>query len=109
MTDPGSQPGHAIEVGRSSPSATPANTLITRQVDRLLKNMHNVFAHLAEMEPFLKETRTMLKEVVARVGDWEPASPTLAEASRNENGAAGNIEAFVDAGGRPESTWMGAS
>ena len=29
-----------------------------RQVDRLLKNMQNVFAHLAEMEPFLKETRT---------------------------------------------------
>ena len=109
MTNPGSQPGHAIEVRRSSPSATPANTLITRQVNRLLKNMHNVFAHLAEIEPFLKETRTMLKEVVARVEDWEPASPTLAEASRNENGAAGNIEAFVDAGSRPESTWMGAS
>ena len=69
--------------------------------------MHNVFAHLAEMEPFLKETRTMLKEVVARVGDWEPASPVLGEASHNENGA-GNIEAFVDAG-RPESTWMGSS
>ena len=82
---------------------------MSRQVDRLLKNMHNVFAHLAEMEPFLKETRTMLKEVVARVGDWEATSPTLGEASRNESGAPGNIGAFVDAGGRPESTWMGAS
>lgn len=82
---------------------------MSRQVDRLLKNMQNVFAHLAEIEPFLKETRTMLKEVVARVGDWEPASPTLGQTSGNENGAAGNIEAFVDAGGRPESTWMGAS
>lgn len=81
---------------------------MSRQVDRLLKNMQNVFAHLAEIEPFLKETRTMLKEVVARVGDWEPASSTLGQTSGNENGAAGNIEAFVDAGGRPESTWMGA-
>lgn len=71
--------------------------------------MHNVFAHLAEMEPFLKETRTMLKEVVARVGDWEPASPTLGEVSRNGDGAAGDVEAFADAGGRPESAWMGAS
>ena len=51
----------------------------------------------------------MLKEVVARVGDWEATSPTLGEASRNESGAPGNIGAFVDAGGRPESTWMGAS
>lgn len=82
---------------------------MARQVDRLLKNMQNVFAHLAEMEPFLKETRTMLKEVVARVGEWEPTSPTLGEASRNENSATGNIEAFVEAGGRPESTWMGAN
>ena len=71
--------------------------------------MQNVFAHLAEIEPFLKETRTMLKEVVARVGDWEPASPTLEQASRNETGGAGNIDAFVDAGGRTESTWMGAN
>lgn len=78
-----------------------------RQVDRLLKNMQNVFAHLAEMEPFLKETRTMLKEVVSRVGDWDPASPTLGEPSGNENGAQG-MEAFVDAGGRPDSAWMGA-
>ena len=85
-----------------------ADTSMPRQVDRLLKNMQNVFAHLAEMEPFLKETRTMLKEVVARVGDWEPASPTLGEASHNESGAPG-IETFVDAGGRPESAWMGAS
>ena len=81
---------------------------MSRQVDRLLKNMQNVFAHLAEMEPFLKETRTILKEVVARVGDWESASPLLGEASRNESGTPG-IEAFVDAGGRPESAWMGAS
>lgn len=79
---------------------------MSRQIDRLLKNMQKVFTHLAEMEPFLKETRTMLKEVVARVGDWEPASPTLGE---NENGAPRNIEAFVDTGGRPESTWMGSS
>ena len=78
-----------------------------RQVDRLLKNIQNVFAHLAEMEPFLKETRTILKEVVAR-GDWEPASPTLGEASHNESSTPG-IESFVDVGGRPESAWMGAS
>ena len=85
-----------------------ANTTMVRQVDRLLKNMQNVFAHLADMEPFLKETRMMLKEVVARVGDWDPASPTLGEVSHNENSAPG-IEAFVDATGRPESAWMGAS
>ena len=68
--------------------------------------MQNVFAHLAEMEPFLQETRTMLKEVAARVGGWDVASPTLEETSRNENGEPG-IEAFVDAG--PVSAWMGAA
>lgn len=71
--------------------------------------MQNVFAHLAEMEPFLKETRSMLKEVVARVGDWDPASPPLGGApDNNENGVPG-MAAFVDAGGRAESAWMGAS
>lgn len=70
--------------------------------------MQNVFAHLAEMESFLKESRTMLKEVVARVGDWDVASLTLGEGpSNNENGAS-EMKAFVDAGGRPESIWMGA-
>ena len=73
-------------------------TPIPRQVDELLKNMQNVFAHLAEMEPFLKETRTMLKAIVERVGGWEAASPTLGETSRNENGT--GVEVFVDAGGK---------
>lgn len=70
--------------------------------------MQNVFAHLAEMELFLIETRTMLKEVVARVRDWDPASPPLGEPpNNNENGAPG-MAAFVDAAGRPDSAWMGA-
>ena len=61
------------------------------------------------MELFLKETRSMLKEVVIRVGDWDSALPPLGEApNNNKNGALG-IAAFLNAGGRAESTWMGTS
>ncbi len=49
----------------------------------------------------------MLKEVVLRVGDWDPVLPTLGEPSGNENGAQG-IEAFVNTGSRPDSAWIGA-
>ena len=45
-----------------------ANNTNFRQVDRLLNSMHEVFAHLAEIQPFLTETRSMLKEVLSRVG-----------------------------------------
>jgi len=38
-------------------------------VDKLLTSMNSVFEHLAEIQPFLTETRNMLKEVVARVED----------------------------------------
>ena len=35
--------------------------------------MNVVFAHLAEIQPFLKETRNILKEVVARTDNtWIP-------------------------------------
>lgn len=73
-----------------------------RQVDRLLSNMRSVFAHLAEIDPFLRETRSLLKNVASGVEGWEAASP---DEENNKNHALGDPSAseehhsFVETGG----------
>lgn len=61
------------------PVALMLTNLGFRQLDGLSKTMDRVVEHLAELQPFLAEIRTLLKESLAKSdGGWEIKSPITA-------------------------------